>query len=118
VTGIAALGLDHQQWLGNRLAEIAGEKAGIAKPGVPLVTLAHPPEAAARVRQVAAARHAPLLSRASSGTASLPKGRLHYSDAHGELDLPLPALPGPHQADNAALAIAMLRHQQAVAVPG
>ena len=38
VCGIAALGLDHQQWLGETLRQIAGEKAGIAKPGVPLVT--------------------------------------------------------------------------------
>src|SRR4030095_15470315 len=37
VTGIAALGIDHQQFLGASLAEIAAEKAGIAKPGVPLV---------------------------------------------------------------------------------
>jgi dihydrofolate synthase/folylpolyglutamate synthase len=43
--------------------------------------------------------------------------RLHYSDARGSLDLPLPALPGTHQADNAALAVAMLRHQQAVDAP-
>jgi dihydrofolate synthase/folylpolyglutamate synthase len=115
VTGIAALGLDHQQWLGASLAEIAGEKAGIAKAGVPLVTLAHPPDAAARVREVAAFRHAPQYVQGKQWHSHAADGRLRYSDAQGELDLPLPALPGPHQVDNAALAVAMLRHQRAVA---
>jgi dihydrofolate synthase/folylpolyglutamate synthase len=41
---------------------------------------------------------------------------IDYRDRHGELTLPLPALPGRHQGDNAALAIAMLRHQDMVAV--
>lgn len=39
VTGIAALGMDHEAFLGNHLVDIAGEKAGIAKAGVPLVTM-------------------------------------------------------------------------------
>jgi dihydrofolate synthase / folylpolyglutamate synthase len=41
---------------------------------------------------------------------------LHYADEHGELALPLPALPGAHQAENAALAIAMLHRQDRVAI--
>jgi dihydrofolate synthase/folylpolyglutamate synthase len=113
-TGIAALGLDHQQWLGTTLAEIAGEKAGIAKPEVPLVTLAHPPEAAERVRQVAGARRAPLFVQGQHWHSHVTDGRLWYQDARGALDLPLPALPGAHQADNAALAIAMLRGQSEI----
>lgn len=117
VTGIAALGLDHQQWLGQSLAEIAGEKAGIAKEGVPLVTLAYPPGAAARVREVATARQAPLLIQGEHWHSQVEEGRLLYRDSAGSLDLPLPALPGTHQADNAALAVAMLRHQHAVVVP-
>src|SRR5690349_20834175 len=43
VTGIASLGLDHQAFLGNRMVDVAGEKAGIAKRGVPLVTQLYPP---------------------------------------------------------------------------
>jgi dihydrofolate synthase/folylpolyglutamate synthase len=117
VTAIAALGFDHQQWLGATLAEIAGEKAGIAKQGVPLVTLAHPPEAADRVREVAASRGAPLLVQGEHWRSRVDGSRLVYSDATGELPLPLPALLGPHQQDNAALAVAMLRHQLATAVP-
>ena len=116
VTGIAALGLDHQQWLGADLATIAGEKAGIARSGVPLVTLTHPPEAAARVREVAERIGAPLFVQGQDWRSQIADGRLHYSDKHGALDLPLPALPGAHQADNAGLAIAMLRHQAAITV--
>ena len=117
VTGIAALGLDHQQWLGTNLADISGEKAGIAKRGVPLVTLAHPADAAARIRMIAETKGAPLFVQGSDWHSHVADGRLHYSDARGSLDLPLPALPGTHQADNAALAVAMLRHQQAVDAP-
>jgi dihydrofolate synthase/folylpolyglutamate synthase len=117
VTGIAALGFDHQQWLGTSLAEIAGEKAGIAKRGVPLVTLAHPATAAARIREVANARRAPLFVQGDQWDSRAAGDWLHYRDESGTLDLPLPALPGSHQADNAALAIAMLRHQQQLAIP-
>lgn len=110
ITGIAALGLDHQQWLGPTLKQIAGEKAGIAKAGVPLVTLAYPPEAASRVREVAERQGAPLLVQGREWDSWIESNRLHYRDETGTLDLPLPALSGAHQADNAALAVAMLRH--------
>ena len=43
--------------------------------------------------------------------------QLHYRDEHGKLDLPLPRLPGAHQAMNAALAVALLRHQRAIRIP-
>ena len=49
--------------------------------------------------------------------AAIYENRLHYRDGRGRLSLPLPRMHGPHQADNAALAIAMLRHQDAVEVP-
>lgn len=117
VCGIAALGLDHQQWLGETLADIAGEKAGIAKRGVTLVTLRHAPEAAARVRAAADARGAPLRVQGTDWNSRIEAGRLRYEDASGSLDLPLPALPGSHQSDNAALALAMLRHQRRLELP-
>ncbi len=116
-TAIAALGLDHQQWLGNSLTEIASEKAGIAKLGVALVTLAYPPDAATRIREVAEEARAPLFSQGERWFSETIDGRLRYRDEAGSFDLPLPALPGIHQADNAALAVAMLRHQQTLAVP-
>ena len=53
VTAITNLALDHQQFLGNRLPGIAAEKAGIAKPGVPLVTQLYPPAIAGRIGEIA-----------------------------------------------------------------
>jgi dihydrofolate synthase/folylpolyglutamate synthase len=117
VTGIANLALDHQQFLGSGLTDIAAEKAAIAKPGVPLVTQLYPPAVATRVGEVARAAGARWLPRGGSWDAIFQQGRLRYHDAQGELDLPRPRLPGRHQAMNAALAIAMLRHQQILRVP-
>jgi len=115
--GIAQLGLDHQQFLGDRIEDIAAEKAGIAKSGVPLVTQNYPEGLAGRIAEAAAAAGADWLPRGDRWDASAHDGRLHYRDDAGELDLPLPRLPGAHQAMNAALAVAMLRHQTAVIVP-
>lgn len=117
VCGIAGLGLDHQQFLGARLADIAAEKAGIAKPGVPLVTQLYPPAIARRIGAVAKAAGAPWLPRGEAWNAAAARGKLSYRDCHGTLELPLPRLSGHHQAMNAALAIAMLRHQQMLEVP-
>lgn len=126
VCGIAALGIDHERFLlapdsdvpAEPLARIAFEKAGIAKPGVPLVTFDYPPEAATAVERVADRVGAPLFARGLDGgwSAEAASDRIAYGDTHGRLSLPLPALPGLHQAQNAALAVAMLRHQQTVSV--
>lgn len=116
VCGIAQLGIDHQSFLGNTLAEIAAEKAGIAKPGVPLVTTRYPASLAPVIQAAATAAQAPWLSMGEQWDAAVYRDRLHYRDAMGKLELPLPRLPGPHQPMNAALAIAMLRHQYAVPV--
>jgi dihydrofolate synthase/folylpolyglutamate synthase len=117
VTGIANLALDHQQFLGHGLTDIAGEKAAIAKPNVPVITQLYPPEVGSRVAEVAHERGAPVLARGGIWDAIVQQGRLHYRDEQGELDLPLPRLPGRHQGMNAALAIAMLRHQNVLRVP-
>lgn len=117
VTGIAQLGMDHQAFLGDTLWAIAGEKAGIAKPGVPLVTLRYDPPIAARVAEVATAAGAPLV-REGEEWAFAPDGdATTYRDARGTLTLPPPALAGGYQRTNLALATAMLRHQQALAIP-
>lgn len=121
--GIASLGIDHEAFLlrpesgvpVEPMARIAFEKAGIARPGVPLVTQSYGDSAAAAVREVAAARNAPLVMRGTDWFADIGDA-IAYRDRAGALDLPLPALPGAHQADNAALAVAMLRHQSRVAV--
>lgn len=117
VTGIAALGLDHQQWLGDSILDIAGEKAGIAKRGVPLVVSRYPKAITARIAEVAGLAGARLLIRGDDWDAALYEGALHLRDARGKIALPLPRLAGAHQLDNAALAVAMLRAQSAVAVP-
>ncbi|HET8749285.1 MAG TPA: bifunctional folylpolyglutamate synthase/dihydrofolate synthase, partial [Sphingomicrobium sp.] len=117
VTGIANLALDHQQFLGEGLPGIAGEKAAIAKRGVPLVTQLYPEAIAARVGEIAQERGAIWMPRGGVWDAMASGGKLHYRDEQGELDLPLPRLPGRHQAMNAALALAMLRHQEKLDAP-
>ena len=117
VCGIAQLGLDHQFFLGDRLDGIAAEKAGIAKPGAPLVTQHYPDRIARRVGEAAAAAGASWLPRGEEWDAVSYNRMLHYRDRDGKLDLPLPRLHGAHQALNAGLAVAMLRHQRAVPVP-
>jgi dihydrofolate synthase/folylpolyglutamate synthase len=111
ICAIAGLGMDHSNWLGRSLADIAGEKAGIAKPGVPLVTQRYPPQAAQRVQQTAERAEAPWIARGALWDSRVIRDRIRYHDRHGALDMPLPRLPGRHQADNAALAVAVLRHQ-------
>ncbi|RVQ68926.1 bifunctional folylpolyglutamate synthase/dihydrofolate synthase [Croceicoccus ponticola] len=122
--GIAALGIDHERFLlveeegapAHPMARIAFEKAGIVKPGVPLITQAYEAEAQDQIERAARIAGSPLHMRASDWTASM-GATIEYSDRHGELTLPLPALPGAFQTDNAALAVAMLRHQDRVQVP-
>jgi dihydrofolate synthase/folylpolyglutamate synthase len=117
VCGIAGLGMDHRQWLGRTLGDIAAEKAGIAKRGSPLVTLRYPAAPAERVRQAAEAAGACLIARGEAWHCARSGDHMRYRDEAGALDLPLPRLPGRHQADNAALAAAMIRHQQRLDVP-
>ena len=86
VSVITPIALDHQQWLGQTIAEIAGEKAGIIKPGVPVVSARQLPDAAAVLRS-----HGPV-----------------EMVEHPHTSSPL-ALSGEHQQHNAALALAALR---------
>ncbi|MBA3666439.1 MAG: bifunctional folylpolyglutamate synthase/dihydrofolate synthase [Sphingomonas sp.] len=116
VTGIASLGLDHQAFLGKRMVDVASEKAGIAKRGVPLVTQLYPPAIAGRIGEIAHQVGAIWEPRGLHWNAIIRQGHLHYLDRRGELPLPLPRLPGRHQALNAALAVAMLRHQDQLAI--
>ncbi|WP_029625254.1 bifunctional folylpolyglutamate synthase/dihydrofolate synthase [Sphingomonas sp. PAMC 26605] len=117
VTGIAQLGIDHQSFLGDTLEQIAGEKAGIAKPGVPLLTMAYSEPIAARVAMVA--RAAGTEPRPSGGDwrFAVASDRLIYTDENGTIETPLPRMAGPHQPENFALAIALLRHQNALRIP-
>jgi dihydrofolate synthase / folylpolyglutamate synthase len=117
VCGIAQLGIDHQSFLGETLIEIAGEKAGIAKSGVPLVTMNYAPEIAAKVGECAAQHGAIWHYKSSDWDSIVYNNTLHYKDNIGKVALPLPKMNGQHQAENAALAVAMLRHQKSIAIP-
>ncbi len=117
VCGIAHLAIDHQQFLGRRMADIAAEKAGIAKAGAPLVTQLYPPAIADRIGGIAREVGATWLPRGDAWDAAASRGKLRYRDRAGTLDLPLPRLAGRHQAMNAALAVAMLRHQDELEAP-
>lgn len=117
VCGIAHLGVDHQAFLGDSALDIAGEKAGIAKPGRPVVTQKYGEDIAGRIEDVATERGAQWIARGRDWDGTAYRGELHYRDSWGKLRFPLPRLPGAHQADNALLAIAMLRHQQRLEVP-
>lgn len=122
--GIAALGIDHERFLlapeegtpEEPKARIAFEKAGIAKEGVPLVTMSYPGEATLAIKEQTEKVDAPLILQTREWRVSAAGNALVYVDAAGELTLPLPSLAGPHQAENAALAVAMLRHQSVIPV--
>ncbi len=117
VCGIAQLGVDHQAFLGDDAITIAGEKAGIAKAAVPLVTMAYPDGESARIAEIASSVGAVLIPKGKAWDAVVYQNQLHYRCGDDKIDTPLPRLPGLHQAMNAALAIAMIRHQSAVVVP-
>ncbi len=106
---ITSIGLDHQQYLGETLELIAGEKAGIIKRGVPCVLGFMPQAARDVIEAVADKARAPLAIAGQDWDCFSQHGRLVFQDADGLLDLPLPALPGPHQFQNAGNAIAILR---------
>ena len=108
-TLITPISMDHPEFLGNTIAEIASAKAGIIKPGAP-VFIAHQNDDAMRELEREARRaRAPMIVAERDFTAREENGRLIFEDAQGLLDLPLPRLSGRHQIDNAALAIACLR---------
>ena len=121
--GIATLGIDHEAFLlvpedgvpQDPMCRIAFEKAGIARPGAPLVTQGYAEDVELEIDRRAGLAGAPLHMRGRDWWAEVGE-TIEYRDRHGALTLPLPSLPGRHQGDNAALAVAMLRHQDRVTV--
>ncbi len=113
LTVITPVSLDHEQFLGDTLAKIAGEKAGIIKKGVPCI-VGPQDEAALEVIEARAERlGAPLLVYGQHWHIHEEHDRLVYQDETGLLDLPLPNLPGAHQYQNAGAALTALRHLNA-----
>ena len=109
LTVITPVSMDHEQYLGATLKSIAGEKAGILKPGVPCVVARQQPEALAEINRVAELCGAPLLVQDRDWFVETRDGGLRYRDQDGERELPCPNLFGCHQIDNAGAAVAALR---------
>lgn len=112
VSVITPVGFDHIAVLGDTLAKIAAEKAGIIKPGVPVVVARQEPEAAEVISETAIRLAAPLtesssLSLVSVDTNGAGPQLLKLCSAHDEYDIQLPLL-GEHQLVNVATAVAAL----------
>ncbi len=110
LTILTPISMDHEQFLGNTIAKIAGEKAGIIKRGVPCVVGPQPDEALEVIEATAARLGAPVIAQGQHWHVWEERERLIYQDETGLLDLPLPVLPGHHQYENAGAALAALRH--------
>lgn len=109
LTVITSVSIDHQQYLGETLAEIAGEKAGILKRGVTCIIGQQPEEVLAVIEDRAAAVGAPLLVHGRDWLVRTEHGRLVYQDEQCLHDLDPPRLNGPHQIANGGIAVAALR---------
>jgi len=109
MTVITPVGLDHAEFLGEEIAGIAAEKAGIVKPGVPLIVGQQDDMPRDVILRRADALSAPAYVFGQDFFAHREHGRMVYQDTDGLLDLPLPKLIGRYQIDNAATAIAALR---------
>jgi dihydrofolate synthase / folylpolyglutamate synthase len=108
-TCITSISLDHQQYLGDTIEKIATEKAGIIKQHVPVILASMPQEARDTIETIATRHHAPTRIANQDWQSYIQHGRLVFQDENGLLDLPLPALQGAHQIDNAGNAIAIIR---------
>ena len=106
---IAPVSMDHTEFLGHSLTEIAGEKAAIIKRNVPVVCAEQAPDAMAVIEAQANRMRAPLHAAGQQWHISVERGRLVYQDERGLMDLAAPKLFGRHQFENAGLSIATLR---------
>ncbi|AIB10573.1 folylpolyglutamate synthase [Azospirillum argentinense] len=107
VTAITRISYDHRQFLGDTLEAIAGEKAGIFKPGVPAVIYPQPAEEAARTLAIRAETvGAPVPGWSVTPT----EGGFRFESDRRRIELPLPGLAGAHQILNAGVALACLDH--------
>jgi dihydrofolate synthase/folylpolyglutamate synthase len=106
---ITPISFDHMDYLGNTLARIAAEKAGIIKPSCPVVCASQSPEAQTVIVRTAVAQDAPLYSAGLDWQVTAETNGFRWQGAPwGEIACPPPALPGPHQIENAGVAIAAL----------
>jgi dihydrofolate synthase / folylpolyglutamate synthase len=134
ITAITPVSLDHQAFLGDTVAAIAGEKAGILKPGVPAVIGPQSDDAAAIIEARAGSIAAPLYRwrqewrcdplpvtdpppRAGEGRVGATIAAMRYAGLRWSFDLPPPSLPGAHQIVNAGVAIACLEQLSGFSLP-
>ncbi len=117
LTAITTVSMDHPQFLGNTVDEIAISKAGILKPGVTGVVGRQTPSVQVMMEAHARAIGADLVCRDKDWQAERLDDRLEYREAGRQVDLPLPNLRGAHQTDNAGLAIACLGRLNGFNVP-
>ena len=110
ISVITPVSFDHQEFLGHELPGIAAEKAGIIKPGIPVIVGPQADQARDVILRTADSLGAPVFAYGQDFFAHGEHGRMVYQDDEGLLDLPSPRLPGAHQIENAATAIAALRH--------
>ncbi|MEM6595793.1 MAG: folylpolyglutamate synthase/dihydrofolate synthase family protein [Pseudomonadota bacterium] len=110
LTIITPVSLDHTQFLGDTVAKIAGEKAGILKRLRPAIITAQTDDAMEVIEARAEKLGCPMLVQGQHWHVEEERGRLIYQDETGLLDLPPPALIGAHQFQNAGTAITALRH--------
>jgi len=109
LTVITPVSIDHQQYLGETLGQIAFEKAGILKREVPCVVGPQGDAALEAIEARANRLAAPIIAQGQHWHVWEERGRLVFQDETGLLDLPPPNLPGAHQFDNAGSALAALR---------
>ena len=110
LTIITPVSFDHPQFLGNTVAEIAGEKAGIIKRGIACIVAPQPDDAMEVIETRAARLGAPTIAHGQHYHAMPERDGMIFQDESGLLDLPRPNLIGDHQIENAGTAIAALRH--------
>ena len=115
---ITPVSFDHEQFLGDTLAAITTEKAGIIKPGVPVICGPQLEIASEIIRETAEAKKAPLILYKDHWTAQtqFDSSGFTYEDMADTLHLPGPVLIGQHQIINAGLSIAAARTQKAVPI--
>ncbi len=116
-TVITPISLDHAEYLGNNIDQIAAEKAGIIKRDVPVIVGPQPRDALSVIERQAARLHAPLRVAGEDWSAAEERGRLVFQDEDRLLDLPAPKLHGRHQFENAGLAVAALRAIPSLKLP-
>ena len=106
---ITPISIDHEQFLGNTLTKIAGEKAGIIKRRCPVIVAPQPEEAMDVIEATAERYHAQIIAQGQHWLIDTERDGLMFQDETGVVQLPRPNLPGDHQIENAGTAVAALR---------